>query len=354
LNATNNALVRSYLWGVDLSGTTAGVGGVGGLVLMNSAANGVHFAMYDGNGNVAGLTKATDGTVSANYEYGPFGETLRATGAEAREMPFRFSTKRTDNSTDLVLYEYRIYGASAGRWLSRDPVSEMGGLNVYACLANDPVDRSDGFGLCHVYSSGLRYRVSIASLDSHQVGTPYADLAKVTRAFLDSLPAYQPLRMRTPEISSAGPFTFANPEGPFTAGAFVAAHFLFYADWEIDEADGPCTLNVFETGSIRRGTGEPRVQPPRSGPAPPDMWKVADRKNPSPSCGTKTLIFVDAPGSRAYLKPVPGVAATFGGFRQEVSQKLEVIDKKSGNVVGSTEHKVTIGLADDGGLIADP
>src|SRR5436190_9849824 len=33
LNATNNAIGRSYLWGVDLSGATDGAGGVGGLIL---------------------------------------------------------------------------------------------------------------------------------------------------------------------------------------------------------------------------------------------------------------------------------------------------------------------------------
>jgi len=31
LNATNNTLARSYVWGLDLSGTMDGAGGVGGL-----------------------------------------------------------------------------------------------------------------------------------------------------------------------------------------------------------------------------------------------------------------------------------------------------------------------------------
>jgi hypothetical protein len=39
---------------------------------VNDAENGSHFCAYDGNGNITGLAKATDGTVSANYEYGPF------------------------------------------------------------------------------------------------------------------------------------------------------------------------------------------------------------------------------------------------------------------------------------------
>ena len=126
LNATNNALVRSYLWGLDLSGSLNGAGGVGGLLAINSTANGIHFFAYDGNGNVTALVKATDGSVSAHYEYDPFGQTIRATGTMATENAYRFSTKRTDDATDLVHYEFRVYRPSTGTWISRDPMREPG------------------------------------------------------------------------------------------------------------------------------------------------------------------------------------------------------------------------------------
>jgi len=73
-----------------------------------------------------GLAAAPGGPVSARYEYGPFGEPIRVTGPAAGPSPFRFSTKRTDSTTDLVLYEYRLYNPSLGRWLSRDPMWELG------------------------------------------------------------------------------------------------------------------------------------------------------------------------------------------------------------------------------------
>jgi RHS repeat-associated protein len=146
LNATNNALIRSYTWGLDLSGSMDGAGGVGGLLMMNSVANGAHFYAYDGNGNVAVLVKASDGTVSANYEYEAFGKPIRATGLMAKENPFRFSTKRTDNTTDLVLYEMRPYSPSLGRWPNRDPIGEQGGLNLYGFARNDPCNYWDNDG----------------------------------------------------------------------------------------------------------------------------------------------------------------------------------------------------------------
>jgi len=124
LNGTNNMLVRSYVWGLDLSGTMDGAGGVGGLLWICNFQSpiGHHFVAYDGNGNVVALVSATTGTETARYEYGPFGEVLRVTGPAARQNPFRFSTKRTDNTTDLVLYEYRAYNPGLGRWISRDPL----------------------------------------------------------------------------------------------------------------------------------------------------------------------------------------------------------------------------------------
>jgi len=126
--ATGNALVLSYVWGLDLSGTMDGAGGVGGLLWVSNFQSpiGTHFVGYDGNGNVVALVSATSGSETARYEYGPFGEALRVTGSAANQNPFRFSTKRTDNTTDLVVYEYRAYSPCLGRWLSRDPIVERG------------------------------------------------------------------------------------------------------------------------------------------------------------------------------------------------------------------------------------
>ncbi len=71
---------------------------------------------------------------------------MTGTGTIARDNPFRFSTKRTDDTTDLVLYEYRPYSPSLGRWPSRDPIGEKGGLNLYGFAGNNPVMRFDRDG----------------------------------------------------------------------------------------------------------------------------------------------------------------------------------------------------------------
>ena len=128
----NSSLLSSFVWGSDLSGSLQGAGGVGGLLssvlYSNSYLLATHFYAYDGNGNVAALVSASDGSVAGNYEYGPFGEVLRATYANPLVPQsfsgggFRFSTKYQDDESDLVYYGYRYYKASMGTWLSRDPI----------------------------------------------------------------------------------------------------------------------------------------------------------------------------------------------------------------------------------------
>jgi len=65
----------------------------------------------------------------------------------AKANPFRFSTKYQDDETDLLYYGYRYYNAGTGRWVSRDPIGERGGLNLYAFVQNSPATTFDALGL---------------------------------------------------------------------------------------------------------------------------------------------------------------------------------------------------------------
>jgi RHS repeat-associated protein len=167
--ASSNTRLRTYLWGLDLSTSEQGAGGVGGLLLVTDyeGTTTYHWPAYDGNGNVAALVAQTDGSLSARYEYGPFGEAIRATGAMGKKNPIRFSTKYTDDQTGLLYYGYRYYNPTTGRWINRDPLGESGfealrlriadlfgdGPNLYAFVGNNPVNTIDLFGL--VKGSGV-------------------------------------------------------------------------------------------------------------------------------------------------------------------------------------------------------
>jgi RHS repeat-associated protein len=107
----------------------------------------VCFYGQDACGNVRALVDGADGSLVGRYEYGPFGELLRATGRRGRDNPFRFSTRPQDDETGLIYFGYRYYSPRDGRWLSRDPIGEAGGLNLYGFVQNDPINQVDALGL---------------------------------------------------------------------------------------------------------------------------------------------------------------------------------------------------------------
>jgi len=128
---------------------------------------GIQFVAYDGNGNVAGLFAASDGSNTARYEYGPFGEPLRNTGPLAAANPVRWSTKVTDDESGLVYYGYRYYISATGRWLNRDPMSENWGLNLYCMLDGDSVNGVDVLGL---FKPGVHHRITVNALKNRGLG----------------------------------------------------------------------------------------------------------------------------------------------------------------------------------------
>lgn len=86
-------------------------------------------------------------SVDTEFEYGPFGELIRATGAKKDAFNFRFSTKYEDTEIGLLYYGYRYYNAEAERWLNRDPIEEDGGLNLYDMVGKDALNGIDLLGL---------------------------------------------------------------------------------------------------------------------------------------------------------------------------------------------------------------
>ena len=147
--APNNSLIRSYVWGTDLSGSMQGAGGVGGLLEMSYYGNSTTncFPAFDGNGNVMALINTADGTTVANYDYDPFLGIIRATGPMAFANMMLGSTKYYDDETDTIMYPRRPYSPSKGRFLTHDPIGENGGLNLYEFVGNNPISSFDPLGL---------------------------------------------------------------------------------------------------------------------------------------------------------------------------------------------------------------
>ena len=84
--------------------------------------------------------------INAHYEYSSFGKITKTTGSIANRFVFRFSSEYQDTESGLVYYNYRYYSPELGRWLSRDPIGEWGGYNLYEMVGDDEVGRWDVFG----------------------------------------------------------------------------------------------------------------------------------------------------------------------------------------------------------------
>ena len=111
------------------------------------------FYAFDGNKNVSDVFyRLNSNGIGAHYDYVPFGAVTRTHGDSSASFdivslnPFRFSSEYYDSELDLVYYNYRHYSPSLGRFLSRDPIAEQGGLNLYAFVGNKPILKWDLFG----------------------------------------------------------------------------------------------------------------------------------------------------------------------------------------------------------------
>ena len=141
---SGTTLSKSYVWGMDLSGSMQGAGGVGGLLSVNDG-NDTYYPTFDGNGNVSEYVDAT-GNVVAHYEYDAFGQVV-ASGSMKDDFTHQFSTKQLDSESGLHYYGYRYYDSSNGRWLGRDPIGEQGGVNLFGFVGNNGVNLADVLGL---------------------------------------------------------------------------------------------------------------------------------------------------------------------------------------------------------------
>ena len=84
------------------------------------------------------------GYIRTAYSYAPFGAVTESGDVS---QPFQWSSEFYDSELDLVYYNYRHHSPAHGRFLSRDPIAEQGGLNLYAFVGNDSYISSDTLGL---------------------------------------------------------------------------------------------------------------------------------------------------------------------------------------------------------------
>jgi RHS repeat-associated protein len=120
----------------------------------------------DGNGNVTALFSTSTGSQVAWYRYDAFGRMLQSSGTLSGANRMRFSSKPwmapgVDDSAGMYYYGYRFYDPLTQRWLTRDPLGEEGGLNLYQFALNNPLNGIDAFG---EFTFGIGTQCSIGAI----------------------------------------------------------------------------------------------------------------------------------------------------------------------------------------------
>ena len=137
-------LVRSYLWDPSEPEATRV------LAMTRWEANGTQvkehlYCMHDAMKNVTSLFGEARGR-RALYEYRPYGGLVTSEGNMAQENKFRFSCEYMDDELGLIYYNYRHLNPHDGRWISRDPIAEEGGWNLFAFVGNNGIINFDYLG----------------------------------------------------------------------------------------------------------------------------------------------------------------------------------------------------------------
>ena len=162
----NSSIVsdRHYLWcGSELSEERDSTGTVlkryfqRGLQSASSAdlSVGTYFFTRDHLRSIREMTDSS-GTVRAQYGYLPLGVRQSLTGDLSAD--FGFSGHYLHQPSGLLLARYRAYNPELGRWLSRDPLGEFDGANLYAYARDNPINLIDPLGL-----AGLGWGVGISA-----------------------------------------------------------------------------------------------------------------------------------------------------------------------------------------------
>jgi RHS repeat-associated protein len=157
------------------------------------------FYTTDHLGSVREMTD-TASAVRVRYDYDPYGRVTQVAGDLASD--FRYTGHYYHAQSGLHLAPFRAYDADSGRWLSRDPIQEEGGLNLYAYVENDPINATDELGLAPTFE-----------------GTPGNYHVNTARGGT-KIPAY------TVNINSGGGLVFGEMKPhPFPGQAAARAHF---------------------------------------------------------------------------------------------------------------------------------
>jgi RHS repeat-associated protein len=103
-----------------------------------------YFLTVDHLGSAREMTDSS-GNIVAQYGYDPYGQATKLQGS--LDADFQYAGMYMHGRSGLNLTWFRQYSSQLGRWLSRDPIGESAGSNLYSYCGNNPMSGIDTLGL---------------------------------------------------------------------------------------------------------------------------------------------------------------------------------------------------------------
>jgi RHS repeat-associated protein len=172
-----------------------------------------YYYTRDHLGSVREVTDST-GAIVASFDYDPWGRPVQLSGT--LNAAFGYAGYYAHGPSGLYLTQYRAYDPNLGRWLSRDPLGEIVGLNVYAYADNDPLAIFDPDGLSGV---GKAIILGIRGAKILRKGLGFRDLVRLMQEGEDVSAASRKLAHDIAKEAGGGrPPIHDKPHGPVEEG----------------------------------------------------------------------------------------------------------------------------------------
>lgn len=204
----SDALIGKYVYGADIDEP----------VKMERGVNNYYYH-FDGLGSITDITDSSGSNIES-YRYDVFGKPDSVSGIANR---FMFTGREYDEETGLYYYRARHYDPKTGRFLQRDPIGYIAGINLYTYCENNPANLTDPHGYWALWDD---LAVSAAGAVYGAAKTYSGDVISNVREGkrgLGALKATSPLRTYIAQAAGGAAQAEASRYGGPTVGAIAGA-----------------------------------------------------------------------------------------------------------------------------------
>ncbi|CDR34447.1 RHS repeat-associated core domain-containing protein [Criblamydia sequanensis] len=107
--------------------------------------SGFYATINDHKGCISYLVEMETGELASNIQYDAYGN-QKILSSNIKCLPWGYSNKRLDLESGLIFFGRRYYDPEEGRWITKDPLGDYDGPNLYAYVKNQPLTIFDAYG----------------------------------------------------------------------------------------------------------------------------------------------------------------------------------------------------------------